>query len=319
MASIQWRGNNKDIAYLCWYEEGEQIKISLGKIKKYEAEQIRIEKEAEQNAITLHLHAFLPQYLSWHEIEYPSSHVRVNQIIEQHLAPFFDYPIEAINQLELERYKAFRLTSKIAPMPDTINKELRTLNAIINRAYKWELIDKLPIRELPIIRNLESKAVHFYTSDDLETLYSNSNDFHHIWKFLANTGLRRTEYLNFNPSLNIRNDKLMIESKTDARTKSGKWRMIPLSIGAKEAMKHDYIYTGRGESLSRAFKKCRERAGLGGSLHSLRHTFASHLVMNNVPLRTVQVLLGHSKLEVTEKYAHLAPEYLADSVQTLNI
>jgi len=314
MASIQWRGTKKDTAYLCWYESGEQIKISLGKIKKYEAEQIRAEKHNELNSTTLHLHAFLPRYIAWHEKEYPNSHERIAQIIKQHLEPFFNCPIEFITTLDLERYKSTRTVK-----PDTINKELRTLNAIINRAVKWGLIIKNPITELPIIKNLDSKPVHFYTGDELDTLYKYSNDFHHIWQFLANTGLRRSEYLQFNPVKNIKDNNLIIESTTKERTKSGKWRMIPLSIGAANAMQYEYLYTGRKESLSRAFKRCKDRAGLDGSLHSLRHTFASHLVMNAVPLRTVQILMGHSKLEITEQYAHLSPEYLANSVQTLNL
>jgi site-specific recombinase XerD len=51
--------------------------------------------------------------------------------------------------------------------------------------------------------------------------------------------------------------------------------------------------------------------------HDLRHTFASRLVMKGVPLYTVQGLLGHSTAEMTRRYAHLAPEYMANSVNLL--
>src|SRR4051812_4376126 len=52
---------------------------------------------------------------------------------------------------------------------------------------------------------------------------------------------------------------------------------------------------------------CR-RAGLRAiRWHDLRHTFASHLVMANVPLRQVQDWMGHSTMAMTMRYAHLMP------------
>jgi integrase len=44
--------------------------------------------------------------------------------------------------------------------------------------------------------------------------------------------------------------------------------------------------------------------------HSLRHTFASWLVMDGTPLFTVSKLLGHSDIGMTMRYAHLAPDHL---------
>jgi len=56
-----------------------------------------------------------------------------------------------------------------------------------------------------------------------------------------------------------------------------------------------------------------------GTPHELRHTFISHLVMQGVPLRTVQVLAGHKTIAVTEQYAHLAPDHLSNTVSRLNL
>jgi len=52
--------------------------------------------------------------------------------------------------------------------------------------------------------------------------------------------------------------------------------------------------------------------------HDLRHTFASHLVMNGVDLVTVQQLLGHAHINMTMRYAHLAPEHRAKAVKALD-
>ena len=63
-------------------------------------------------------------------------------------------------------------------------------------------------------------------------------------------------------------------------------------------------------SISRAFARDAKRAGIGGKLHWLRHTFVSHLVMSGMTLRKVQILAGHANYSTTEKYAHLSPEHL---------
>jgi integrase len=52
--------------------------------------------------------------------------------------------------------------------------------------------------------------------------------------------------------------------------------------------------------------------------HALRHTFAAHAVMAGVSLYTVKELLGHASIEMTQRYAHLAPDYLGREVARLN-
>lgn len=71
--------------------------------------------------------------------------------------------------------------------------------------------------------------------------------------------------------------------------------------------------------LSRAVSRAgiiREQGAI--AWHGLRHTYGSHLAMRGVPLKVIQELMGHATIEMTMRYAHLAPEARESAVQQLD-
>ena len=88
-----------------------------------------------------------------------------------------------------------------------------------------------------------------------------------------------------------------------------------------------YLFPGRTEDrpldaavLQRAFSIARQAARIekAVSFHSLRHSFATHLMESGVNLRTIQALLGHRCLATTARYTHVAGAYLKETHSPLD-
>ncbi|WP_351089957.1 tyrosine-type recombinase/integrase, partial [Shewanella sp. S1-49-MNA-CIBAN-0167] len=68
----------------------------------------------------------------------------------------------------------------------------------------------------------------------------------------------------------------------------------------------------------RSFERAIKRTGLifpeGQMTHILRHTFASHFMMNGGNILVLKQVLGHSDIKDTMRYAHFAPDHLDDAI-----
>jgi integrase len=82
------------------------------------------------------------------------------------------------------------------------------------------------------------------------------------------------------------------------------------------------VFTFKGKpigSIRKAFNNACRRAGIKTlTFNTLRHTFATRLVLAGVDLATVSKLLGHSTIQMTMRYAHPTPEALKSEVLRLN-
>ena len=143
-----------------------------------------------------------------------------------------------------------------------------------------------------------------------------------------NTGMRRGELFDLDWG-DVDFDRQLV-TVSGAHSKTGQTRHINLNSEACEILKKwsgqshdDLVFTNpvtgrRFDNVKSSWNRLRLMAGLDDfRFHDLRHTFASKLVMAGVDLYTVKELMGHSTIQMTERYAHLAPEHRASAVERI--
>jgi len=333
MATIYKRGQTY---WIKWYEDGEPKYESLKTKDKKEALTAKAAKELDLHTgrpkaadANITVKEFARRYLTWRAGEYPNNWPIVRLVERSIIADLGSNRLVDLHPQQIEAWKRQR-KDMINPQTGkpraraTVNMEINQLKAIMGKAVEWGVISHDPIAGVKRFKNLSSKPRRYYTHEELELIYQTDPKTAPLWKFLANTGLRINEacYLRWKY---VTPTSVRVVSDEVSLTKSRKWREVPLSPGAREALAAlandtEYVFPTRHQrNCQRWFQQMREKAGIEGTVHELRHTFISHLVMQGVPLRTVQVLAGHSTITVTEKYSHLAPDHMAAAVSGLAI
>ncbi len=216
--------------------------------------------------------------------------------------------------------------------PQTVKHCLSLLRRVLIRSHEWGLMNKEPAPFKNTLPKFDNRRVRFLTKEEtlilLRTIKDKekANNWYDIVIFALNTGLRKGEIFNLSRNdINIQNRYLTVLD-----TKNNKNRIIPLnnlSLGIIQRRlsnkKNYYIFTYNN---NRIYEKSVKEIGLNNGVkdprhkvvfHTLRHTFASWLVQDGIPLNLVSKLLGHSNIQMTMRYSHLAPEEGFSAVNTI--
>ena len=107
-------------------------------------------------------------------------------------------------------------------------------------------------------------------------------------------------------------ERLLNELRTYWREYRPKRWLFPNQIGTNHMSK---------DTAGRIYYRLKERAGIthGHGIHTLRHSFATHLLEAGVDVRTIQILMGHSSLNTTVKYLHVTQKHIEETQSPLDL
>jgi site-specific recombinase XerD len=240
-----------------------------------------------------------------------------------------DLPLAEITGDHLERFRMHELERVKAT---SCNVSLRHLKAAFSWATEQGFIEQNPAAKIKLNRVPLNTHPKFLSAEDIQKLRNAAGEdslIRRVIDFGLWTGMRRDEIVHAQWSdVDLERGTIVVQSKEDFRTKSRRSRIVPMNTALRAMLTmmrsaatspRERLFSISYGWLGKQFKAVVRKAGLSEttSPHVLRHTLASHLIMNGVDLASVQQILGHHSVTVTMIYSHLDPNYLAKTVEKL--
>jgi integrase len=256
-----------------------------------------------------------------------------DQAIRVLRAEFGDKRLGQLTYMEIETWRNRRKATPTqrggrVRADGSVNFDLAVLGHMLNKAVQWGLLENHPFRKGErLAYKLNNARTRFLTEPEIGALLGECpSHLKPIVETAILTGMRLEELLSLKWE-QIRHGHIYL-----TETKYSKPRQIPINGRLTEVfrevrrgnqLKFPYVFCDsrgrRYKEIRKAFHGACRRAGIEDfKFHDLRHTFASHLVMNGVGIKAVQELLGHADIKMTMRYAHLSQEHLKEAVSLLD-
>jgi len=194
-------------------------------------------------------------------------------------------------------------------------------------------------KEIPVtysIRRTTRKLPQVLTMQEIWKIICSTNNLKHrlILMSTYSAGLRASETINLKPGnidskmmlikvtgkgekerYTLLSKKLLVELRFYYREYRPKTYLFPSSFKKKKDLPLSY------EAVRMIYEKARKKAGVkrGSGVHTLRHSFATHLLEAGYDIRKIQVLMGHARLTTTMIYLHVSRQTLSKIPSPLDL
>ncbi|RUT67227.1 integrase [Morganella morganii] len=217
-----------------------------------------------------------------------------------------DPAINRLNKHVLLEHRTRRLRDQVSA--STINRDMYRLSGMLTALTKLEIFHgNNPIKGLPPLKEKQPEMT-FLSQDEISRLLDVlSGDEKRIALLCISTGARWSE------AATLKSEQVIGGRVTFLKTKNGKQRTIPISNELEKAIKtkeSGLLFRVDYQTFRVKLRNVKPDLPDGQATHVLRHTFASHFMMNGGNIVALQQILGHASINQTMAYAHLAPDYL---------
>ena len=255
------------------------------------------------------------------ESAYQNKEYMVNKLKERYGKKF----IHTFNALDIEQLKAHYIKQASEGLATAY---IVCLKNMIMRAIRWEMVSKDVYEKLKDVKSKVYKTrIRYLTPEERIALKDACADHLKPMVILAlNTGMRKGEIFNLQwHDIDLKNKLIWIKEQKNDSLDAIPINQTALHVLTEMVRRLDTPYVffnkkgGKRTSIQNSFKGALQRAKIEDfRFHDLRHDFASNLIQRGVHLKQIQDLMRHKKIEMTLKYAHLAPGGKADAVALLD-
>ena len=258
-----------------------------------------------------------------------SPHTRDNYL--RHVSQFsrhYGRSPRHLGEKEIKEYLLYLLREKKVSTA-TVNQCYHALKFLYERTLNRMWV----MARVPRVRRLKQLPV-VLDKEEVESLFSVTENLKHraILMLIYSSGLRLTEAARLKVT-DIDSKRMLV------RIKQGKGRKDRYTVLSKVALEvlreywdqyrpNEYLFAGRfpgkpltGRSIQRVLIKAKDLAGIKkpATVHTLRHSFATHLLEAGTDLYHIQLLLGHRTLNTTTIYLHVSRKELARIISPLDL
>lgn len=289
---------------------------------KYEMELRKQHRSESTPNINPRIGEIIPDFIAAYTNDHQPQTVSSVLLSFKHLSPvFWHLQFTALTPTLIEQYKAKRLTEGVKKR--TVNKELAYFSAIAKYAVENRVCNPLPfkIKGFPP-KQAKAPIPIIPTPEEVQAILDNmiGDDKKGLFIMMYDGGLRKTEASTIQAEkVDLAQGILFVTGKGD------KERIVPITTERQaaelarklEESQSGYLYINKATkrpftSIRLAIIEAAKRAKVNKRVynHLLRHAHGTHALVAGVNLRALQGSMGHSSSQTTERYTHLAAQYL---------